>query len=465
MFSDHSFSQKGAVYMYLKRKIDNWLIDWKGKTKKSPALITGIRQCGKTSSIEYFAHSNYSNVIKVNFWDNPDYCTDFEGPLDVNTIISNLSLRFPGIMIHAEDTLIFFDEIQECPRARLALKNFELDGRFDVIGSGSYLGINGYIIGDDTPAPTGYEDVYEMNTMDFEEFLWADGYSEDTIEQLYSCFQARQEVPEPMHSILKRKYLNYLCVGGFPKAVAAYQSSKIIMDAVRATQSTVFDMKTDFGRRKKKDGTPVFKPSEISRIQNAFDLIPTFLAKENKRFVVSKITGGSSKDKADAVEYLRQSHIVNKVHNVETPSLPLSGYRIPSQFKLFPEDIGIVTAMYGIDTVSAINRNQLGQGKGAIYEALVFDSLHKAGIEAYYFAKDTGLEIDFVISYNGYACLVEAKAKTGNTKSSKTIMKHPDHYGPVKLIKTGDYNIGETGDILTIPQYAVFLLGRHNVKF
>ena len=190
---------------------------------------------GKTSSIEHFAHSNYSNVIKVNFWDNPDYCTDFEGPLDVNTIISNLSLRFPGIMIHAEDTLIFFDEIQECPRARLALKNFELDGRFDVIGSGSYLGVNGYIIGDDTPAPTGYEDVYEMNTMDFEEFLWADGYSEDTIEQLYSCFQARQEVPEPMHSILKRKYLNYLCVGGFPKAVAAYQSSKIIMDAVRAT--------------------------------------------------------------------------------------------------------------------------------------------------------------------------------------------------------------------------------------
>lgn len=444
--------------MYLNRKIDNWLSSWKNKDKKSPALVVGIRQCGKTRSIERFGELNYRNIVKINFWDSPEYCSDFDGRLDVNTLISNLSLRFPAIQIIPGETLIFFDEIQECPRARLAFKNFELDGRYDVIGSGSYLGINGYITGDDTPAPTGYEDVFHMNTMDFEEFLWANGFSNDNINILREHFLSRSEVPEPMHSIFKEKYLNYLCVGGFPKAVSAYVISHNIMDAVRVTQNTVFDMKTDFGRRKGKNGKPVFKPSEVSRIQRAFDLIPTFLAKDNKRFIVSKITGGNSKDKVDAIEYLVQAHIVEKVYNVETPSLPLSGNKISSQFKLFPEDIGIVTSMYGIDTVIAINKGQLGQGKGAIYEALVFDSLHKAGIDVYYYAKESGLEIDFVICYNSNACLVEAKAKTGNTKSSKTVMKHPEHYGPTKLIKIGDYNIGETGDILTIPHYAVFLL-------
>lgn len=445
--------------MYLNRKIDKWLNDWKAKEDKSPALIVGIRQCGKTRSIEQFGKRNYTNVITVNFWDNPEYCSDFDGRLDVDTLISNLSLRFPDIQIVPGETLLFFDEIQECPKARLAFKNFELDGRYDVIGSGSYLGINGYITGDDTPAPTGYEDVFHMCTMDFEEFLWANAFSSDQIARLKEYFLKRKEVPEPLHSILKEKYLNYLCVGGFPKAVHSYVKNHNIMDAVRITQNTVFDMKTDFGRRKGKDGKPVFKASEVSRIQNAFDLIPMFLAKENKRYITSKITSGTSRDKSDAIEYLVQAHIVNKVYNVETPSLPLAGNKKPAQFKLFPEDIGIVTSMFGIDTVIAINKGQLGQGKGAIYEALVFDSLHKSGIEVYYYAKESGLEIDFVICYDANSCLVEAKAKTGNTKSSKTVMKHPEHYGPTKLIKVGDYNIGETGDILTLPHYAVFLLG------
>ena len=224
-------------------------------------------------------------------------------------------------------------------------------------------------------------------------------------------------------------------------------------------------MKTDFGRRKDKKGNPVFKKAEVSRIQSVFDLIPTFLAKENKRFIVSNVAGSKQYDKKDAIEYLRQAHIVAKVYNVEIPSLPLIGEKIESRFKLFPEDIGIVIAMYGIDTVVAINKGDLGQGKGAIYEALVFDSLNKAGIEPYYFAKESGLEIDFVIAYQGYSTLIEAKAKTGNTKSSKTVMKHPEHYGKTKLIKIGDYNISEEGDIITIPHYLTFVLGKTKYDF
>ena len=338
----------------------------------------------------------------------------------------------------SNNILIFFDEIQDCPKARLSFKN---DGRYNVIGSGSYLGINGYVIGDTTPAPTGYEDVMQMKTMDFEEFLWALGYKEQQINQLATYFNDKKPIPENIHKLYKDLYLKYSCIGGFPKAIKEYLKTYRIVDAFKELNNTVFDMKTDFGRRKDKNENPFFKANEVSRIQSVFDLIPMFLAKDNKRFIVSK------------------------VYNVEVPSLPLVGEKIESQFKLFPEDIGIVTSMYGIDTVAAINKGNLGQEKGAIYEALVFDSLNKAGIEPFYFSKESGLEIDFVISYNGYATLIEAKAKTGNTKSSKTVMKHPEHYGKTKLIKIGDYNISEEGDIITIPHYLTFVLGKIKYDF
>ena len=444
---------------YFKRKVDRWLDEWKNKKDKSPALIVGIRQCGKTESINHFAEENYTNVIQINFWDNPEYIRDFEGSLDVDSIISNISLHFPNIVIDPSNTLLYFDEIQECPKARLAFKNFKIDGRYDVIGSGSYLGINGYVIGDTTPVPTGYEDVHHMHTLDFEEFLWANGYTEEKNKTIVNAFVTRKPVPDNVHNIYKELFTKYICVGGFPDAIKKYLDNHNLMESLRVNQNIIFDMKSDFGRRKDKDDKPVFKPNEVSRIQNAFDLIPIFLAKDNKRFVTSKINTGSSADKRDAIEYLRQAHIVNKVYNLESPSLPLAGNIKQNQFKLFPEDIGLVTALYGSETIIAINQGNLGMGKGAIYEAMVFDSLNKAGINTYYFAKESGLEIDFVIAYTGFSCLVEAKAKTGNTKSSKTVMNHPEHYGKTKLIKIGDYNVGEVGDILTIPHYMSFLLG------
>lgn len=451
--------------MYFQRKIDYELDLWLKKNERTPALIVGIRQCGKTETIREFAARNRLDLIEINFWSNPEYCLDFDGKLDVDTIISNISLRFPNKKIDENKSIIFFDEIQDCPRARLSFKNFKNDGRYMVIGSGSYLGINGYVIGDSTPIPTGYEDVYQMKTMDFEEFLWAMGYKNENVNSLVEYFNRREPIPSNINLIYKDLFLKYSCIGGFPKVILEYLKTKKIVEAYKVLNDTIFDMKTDFGRRKDKFGNPVFKPSEVARIQNVFDLIPTFLTKDNKRFIVSKVLGGTQYDKNDAIDYLKQAHIVSKVYNVEVPSLPLQGQKIESQFKLFPEDIGIVTAMYGIDTVVAINRGNLGQGKGAIYEALVFDSLSKAGLEPYYFAKGSGLEIDFVVSYNGYPTLVEAKAKTGNTKSSKTVMNHPEHYGKTKLIKIGDYNISEEGNIITIPHYLTFVLGKIKYDF
>ena len=451
--------------MYFERKIDSSLDEWLKNSRKNPALIVGIRQCGKTETIKEFAKRNKLQLIEINFWTNPEFASDFNNGLDVDNIISNISLRFPDKEIKPKDSLIFFDEIQDCPNARLSFKNFAKDGRYHVIGSGSYLGINGYVIDDSTPAPTGYDDVFQMKTMDFEEFLWALGYNKEKTNKLVEYFNKKKPIPENIHKLYKDIFLKYTCIGGFPKVVLEYINTKNIVSAYRVLNSTIFDMKSDFGRRKDKHGNPVFKKAEVSRIQNVLDLIPTFLAKENKRFVVSKVVGGSQYDKNDAIEYLKQSHIVSKVYNLEVPSLPLSGNKIESQYKLFPEDIGIVTSMYGIDTIAAINKGDLGQGKGAIYEAVAFDCLSKANIEPYYFSKNSGLEIDFVIAYNSNSSLVEVKAKTGNTKSSKTVMNNPSHYGKTKLIKIGDYNVSEEGDIITIPHYLIFALGKLKYDF
>ncbi len=451
--------------MYFRRKIDAILDNWLLKENTMPMLIAGIRQCGKTESVRNLAKRHNLNLIEINFWTNPEYITDFAGKLDCETILSNISLRFPDKNLEPKNTLIFFDEIQECPRARLSFKNFKNETNFKIIGSGSYLGINGYVLGDSTPSPIGYEEVIDMNTMDFEEFLWALGYKDDQIDRLVQYFNNKESIPLNIHNLFKDIYLKYACIGGFPKVVSEYVTTKKIAPAYKVLNSVVFDMRTDFGRRKDKYNNPLFKVGEVSRIQNVFELIPTFLSKENKRFIVSKVQSGSSYDKNDAINYLKESHIVSKVHNVSIPSLPLIGEKIESQFKLFPNDIGIVTSMFGLDTARAMNQGELGQGKGAIYEALVFDSLIKAGITPYYFAKESGLEIDFVISYKGYATLLEVKAKSGNTKSSKVVMSHPDHYGKTKLIKIGDYNITETDDIITMPTYLTFVLGKENYDF
>lgn len=451
--------------MYFRRKIDTTLDNWLLKENTMPMLIVGIRQCGKTESVRNLAKRHNLELIEINFWNNPEYITDFAGKLDCETILSNISLRFPCKNIDPKTTLIFFDEIQECPRARLSFKNFKNETNFKVIGSGSYLGINGYVLGDSTPSPIGYEEVIDMNTMDFEEFLWALGYKDDQIGKLIEYFNKKEMIPINIHNLFKDIYLKYACIGGFPKVVSEYVTTKKIAPAYKVLNSVVFDMKTDFGKRKDKFNNPLFKVGEVSRIQNVFELIPTFLSKENKRFIVSKVQSGSSYDKNDAINYLKESHIVSKVHNLSIPSLPLIGEKIESQFKLFPNDIGIVTSMFGLDTVRAMNQGELGEGKGAIYEALVFDSLVKAGITPYYFAKESGLEIDFVISYKGYATLLEVKQKSGNTKSSKVVMNNPNHYGKTKLIKIGDYNISETEDIITMPTYLTFVLGKEDYDF
>ena len=445
----------------LHRRIDDWLIEWKNTPNHKPALIKGVRQSGKTHAIKKFVNNkkNYEVAIYINFWDNPELIEAFEGKLDIDTIITELSIKMHLPNLINGKTVFVFDEVQDCPRALLSLKTNEKDTRFDFIASGSYLGVNGYVVDDSTPKPAGSTNTFDMRTMDFEEFLWAKGYKDEQISYIRNAFKERKPLTKSMHESFTRLFREYLCVGGFPEAVKNFVLTNNIYTSLQITRRITNDLQNDFGRRRGKDNKPLFQVNEVARIRSAFSLIPSFLGKENKRFIVSKIEGKGSKDAGkDALDYLKDTGIILKVHNLDVPSLPLSTNVIQSQYKVFPTDIGMLVGLLEDGSTDAIMSGNLGIGKGMIYEGLVADALHKRGGKLFYFAKDTGLELDFVINVNGESTILEVIAVDGNAKSAKTVLAHPDHYGKTTLIRIKDKNLGEENGCLTIPHYMAYLL-------
>ena len=445
--------------MELQRHIDKWLYEWKKDINHKPALIKGVRQSGKTHSIKRFAEKNYQVVIYLSFWDDPDLIDVFDGELDVNTIIKELSVKMPLPDLPEGATVFIFDEVQECPRALLSLKSVMYDRRFDFIASGSYLGVNGYVVSDDTPKPVGCTNEFDMRTLDFEEFLWAKGYRDKEISYIRDAFDKRTPLSQSMHNSFTSLFREYLCLGGFPEAVCNYIETNNLYSALQITRKITKDLQDDFGRRRAKDKKPMFNANEVARIRSAFSLIPSFLGKENKRFVVSKISGKGAKDAGkDALDYLKDTGIIVKVHNLSTPETPLSVNVIQNQYKVFTTDIGMLVGMLEDGTTSAILSGDMGMGKGMIYEALIADALYKRGGRLFYFSKESGLELDFVINYCGSSTILEVKVKDGNTKSATTVLAHPEHYGKTGLIRIKDSNLSVANNILTIPHYMAYLL-------
>ena len=445
----------------LTRHIDEWLLNWKKNPNHKPLLIKGIRQSGKTYSIRSFASNkkNYDVFIYINFWDNPELISAFDGKLDTDSIVRELSVKIPMPELIEGKTVFVFDEIQDCPRALLSLKTNVDEKRYDFIASGSYLGVSGYAVGNNTPMPAGSVEEFDMRTLDFEEFLWAKGLKDEQISLIKQSFVSKKPLSNSMHEAFTKLYREYLCIGGFPEAVKNYIITNNIYSSLQITRRITNDLQNDFGRRMNKDRKPLFQPNEVARIRNAFSLVPSFLGKENKRYVVSKINGRGSKDAGkDAIDYLKDIGIILKVHNLANPSTPLSINIIDNQYKVFTTDIGMLVGMLEDGTINAIMSGNLGMGKGMLYESLVADALHKRGGKLFYFSKDTGLELDFVINIDGESTILEAKAVDGNTKSAKTVLNNPNHYGKTKLIRIKDSNVGFANGILTIPHYMTYLL-------
>lgn len=437
--------------MMLKRKIEQRLTEWKNTPNKKPLIIKGCRQCGKTFSVLEFAKRNYTHVVYLNFFENPDYTSVFSGSLEIDNIIMMLSalLGKSAVFVPGE-TVIVLDEIQDCPEARTALKFFRIDGRFDVIGTGSLLGVKGY--GKEPKSiPVGSETVIDMYPLDFEEFLWANGISDALIQMLKQHLENETPVPEALHNRMRQLLLQYTIVGGMPDAVQTFVDTRQMDEVLRIQRDIVRSYEDDmvkYAERKDK-----------SRIKECFQSIPKQLSKENKKFQYSVVKKGSTAAKyAGSLQWIEDAGIIARCYNLSITELPLDGNAVEDVFKVYMRDCGLFVSMLEDGTQFDILQGNLFGYKGAIFENLIADIFGKMGRKLYYFHKDSGLEVDFVIRHHGVCTLVEVKAATGNTKSTKTILRHPEKYHVHHAIKLGDYNVGRNEQILTLPLYMAFLL-------
>jgi predicted AAA+ superfamily ATPase len=409
-------------------------------------IVKGCRLCGKTVAVLAFARNAYAHVVYLNFFENPKLVSIFQGSLQVDTLTMMMTamLGTEAVFVPGE-TVIVLDEIQMCPEARTALKFFQLDGRYDVIATGSLLGVEGY---GDAPRsiPVGYETTVRMVPMDFEEFLWANGITEDLLALLRTCLRDEQSVPVALHQRMRELLLQYVVVGGMPAVVQAFVDRKNLAE--------VLAMQRDLVHSYEDDMVKYAQSRDKVRIRKSFRSIPIQLAKENKKFQYSLVERrGTSAKLESAIAWLEDAGLALRCYNLSVPELPLSGQAEENVFKLYLMDTGLFISMLDDGTQADVLQGDLLGYKGAIFENLVADFFHKMGRRLYYFRKDSGLEIDFVIRYRGKATLVEVKAQNGNAKSLRTVLAHPEKYHVGQAIKLADTNVGRAGDVLTLPLY------------
>lgn len=436
----------------LKRKMEQVLLDWKNTPDHKPLIVKGCRQCGKTYSVLDFARKNYEHVVYLNFFENPTFASVFSDSLEVDHITMMLSaLMGREAIFEPGKTILVLDEIQECPDARTALKFFKTDGRYDVIGTGSLLGVQGYGNKEPKSIPVGYETVIEMTPLDFEEFLWANDISEQIIDMLKVYLREERPVPDALHQRLRQLLLQYTVVGGMPDVVQTFVNTK--------RMDEVLQMQRDIVRSYEDDMVKYAERKDKSVIRECFQSIPKQLSKENKKFQYSLVKKGASASKfAGSLQWIEDAGIISRCYNLSITELPLAGNADQDVFKVYMRDMGLFVAMLEDGTQFDILQGNLLGYKGAIFEGLIADIFTKMGRKLYYFHKESSLEVDFVIRYKGACTLVEVKAVTGNAKSTKTILKHPEKYHVYHAIKLGDYNIGRSEQILTLPLYMAFLL-------
>ena len=440
-----------------RRKIENVLQSWLDDSTHKPLVVKGVRQCGKTSSVMDFATKHFKHVVYLDFRKHPDYKKFFIPNLEVDSIIMRITAAMPSVEVEADNTCFVFDEIQDCLRARGSLKYFHLDGRYDVMCTGSLLGVNGYKTleerkeEEEASIPVGFEEIVNMYPMDFEEWLWANGIKDIHFEYLRKCLSNETPVEEALHDRFRELLHQYIIVGGMPEVVTIFLETKQIGKVLSVQRRIVDEYKSDMVK--------YALPADKSRIRECFESIPAQLAREYKKFTYTIVRpGGRGRDYAGSLQWIEDAGIINRCYNLKITELPLDGNKDKESFKVYMAHIGLLVSTLEEGTQSSILEGNLFSYKGAIIENLVADILGKMGRKLYYFRKDSGLELDFVMRYQGECCPLECKATTGNAKSLQTVLKHPEHYHVHHAIKSGDYNIGRNGPLLTIPLYMIFML-------
>ena len=437
----------------LKRKIDAFLASWKQNPQRKPLIVKGARQIGKTRSIQAFGQANYESVIEINFVLQKKFRSIFDNGYEVDTIIKNISLLEPSWKFIPYKTLIFFDELQKCPDCATSLKSFNADPRYDVICSGSLMGI--YYEEIESNAVGNKED-YEMHSLDFEEFLWARGYSETQVENLYTHMVNLTPFSELELSTYMDIFRDYMTIGGMPEVVKMYIDNGHFGGTLELLRQLLLDYEEDI--------TKYAKDSDKAKILAVYRHISTFLAKTSKKFQITKVAHGArNREYIGAVEWLEKAGVVNVCYCLSNPELPLKGNYDADTYKVYYHDTGLLIASLDEEAQEDLRANKnFGTYKGAIYENVVGEMLRKSGYEQLYYYKNDNpaLEMDFFVRDSDSLIPVEVKARDGATASLNHLIdwqSYPDvSYG----IKFGYKNIGWGGKFYTFPYFLAFLLKR-----
>ena len=436
----------------LKRKIDNFLIEWKNNPERMPLIVKGARQIGKTESIRHFACNNYSHLVEINFILQKQYRDIFDDGFEVDTILKNISFKNPDFEFIPGQTLIFFDEIQACINCATSLKSFRADGRFDVICSGSMMGINYNEI---ESYSVGNKEDYEMHSMDFEEFLWAKGYKPEQIEDLYRHMITLTPFSQVEYNVMLENFREYMILGGMPAVVNSFVKNKNYSGTLRLQRQILLDYEEDI--------TKYAAGLDQGRILNIYRRIPVFLGKDNKKFQISKVERGArTREYVGTVEWLTDAAIINVCHCMLYPELPLKGNYNPDNYKIYYRDTGLLIASLDEEAQEDLRYNKnFNTYKGAIYENMIADMLVKQGYSLFFYRNEKGtLEMDFFVRDANFLIPVEVKAGDNATASLNNLI-NDNSYGEIKYgIKFGNKNIGFNDKFYTFPYFLAFLLKR-----
>ena len=438
----------------LKRKMYEQLLGWKNNKGKECLLIKGARQVGKTYLVREFAKAEYESFVEINFHMQSSLKVIFEGDKSAEEIYKRITANIPGVKLIPGKTLIFLDEIQKCANARTALKFLAEDGRYDVIASGSLLGL---AYGKDADkdveevesVPVGYEKPLVMYSLDFEEFLWAYGYGSDTVEYLKNFFSSKEKIPFEVNEKFEAILNEYLVVGGMPEVVADFMEDKDFT-RVQEIQDKILASYAD-------DISQHAKGAEKVKVRKCYDSIPRQLAKENKKFKYSEVESKATARKfGDSIQWLRDANMAYICYNTTTPMLPLKAYEKDSEFKVYINDTGLLLALYGFATKQALlNSNLKGFAKVGIYENFVAETLVKNGYSLHYFKPNDNSELEFVIERNGEVVPIEVKA--GNT-ATKSLNQFIENFSPSVAFKLISGNIGENEQKISLPHYLTMFI-------
>ena len=437
---------------YLKRKIDKFLDEWLISDKKKPLIIKGARQIGKTKTIEEFAKRNNLSLVEINFVLNPEFRDIFDDGYKVDKILENISFKDPSLEFIPGKTLIFFDEIQKCINAATSLKSFKLDGRFDVICSGSLMGLSYKEI---ESVSTGHKIDYTMYSMDFEEFLWALGYKEKQIESLYECMKNLSPLSETQFNVLLDRFHQYMVLGGMPEVVKLFVDQKNYSGTLALQKQIILDYEEDI--------TKYVEGLDKTKILNVFRKIPVFLGQDNKKFRISKVAHGArNREYTGVTDWLIDAGIVNISYCLNDLALPLKGNYDSDNYRMYFMDTGLLVASLDEESSKDLRNNKnFNTYKGAIYENIVGDMLKKSGYNLYFYKNEDGTkEVEFFVRDANNLIPIDVKATDGKVKSIKSFIEDKNIKDINFGIKLAEKNIGFENNIYTFPYFLTFLLKR-----